>query len=313
MKTFASGDLMSKSRRTPSWYPEPRLQVKPSMSFPALVQLSRCRKAFSLLLLSSSVTRRGETPVSHHAAAYPRPPAPSPLPLAVCCRLNPTPEWFLINHTAWRQQPVDVLHWPAASGRSWQRMETPASTKTGGCKRKKRTFGLLWRVSLNSTLVWREVSVEQLCRMLCWLQKKIYFLAYFEWQISFLNVLVLIHESCSSSHHPGCWVDAALNRNPETEFMAGWWVPGDIDQQGLRPNLLSVPLRPAGAVCNVTGFTTVLSRPWKVLEQTFIFVCLFVFCDILFFVFFRAKQSHQRWTELSLTSVGSFDALPPNQ
>lgn len=309
MKTFVSGDLMSKSRRTPSCHPESRLQMKPSTSFPALARLSRCCKAFSLLLLSASDTLCGETPVSHPAAAYPRPPAPSPLPLAVCCRLNPTPEWFLINHTAWRRQPVDVHHWPAASGRSWRRMETPASAKTGGCKRKKRTIGLLWRISLNSgaACVKRSQCGATLQDAVL-APKKIN-----EWQISFLIVLVLIHESFSSSHHPGCWVDAALNRNPETEFMAGWWFPGDIDQQGLRPNLLSVPLRPAGGLCNVTGFTTVLSRPWKVLEQTFVFVCLFVFCDILFCVFFRAKQSHQRWTELSLTSVGSFDALPPNQ
>lgn len=35
------------------------------------------------------------------------------------------------------------------------------------------------------------------------------------------------------------------------------------------------------------GFSQDLEKFWR---QTFIFVCVFVFCDILFFVFFRAKQ-----------------------
>lgn len=86
MRTFASGDLMSKS-----CHPEPRLQVKPSTSSPALVRLSRCCKALSLLLLSSSDTRRGETPESPRC----RIPTPSR-------SLSPPPRCLLpIKPNAW--------------------------------------------------------------------------------------------------------------------------------------------------------------------------------------------------------------------
>lgn len=47
----------------------------------------------------------------------------------------------------------------------------------------------------------------------------------------------------------------------------------------------------AGAVRNLTGFTAVLSSPWKVQRQTFIFVCLFAFFDILFFVFSESNRA----------------------
>lgn len=168
MKSFVSGDLMLQLVvLPPATLSHVSLQMEPSTSFPALARLSRCCKAFSLLLLSSARWNSCESPRCRMPTPS-RSSSPPPrclLPIKRNAWVIPHKSHGVTSATCWCCSLTSGV-WPFLAKR--RRAQRPVAAKEK--KELSACFG--GSVWTDVPLVWREVSVEQLCWALYWRPKK---------------------------------------------------------------------------------------------------------------------------------------------